>query len=98
MKYLGQTSLSLAQIRRGIARLVAWAAVALGYSVTQASTLQGVVAIGMAMGAIVASMRMHLEDGPRVITLGIGMGLLIIMMIFRTRRSASVDDANLLKY
>jgi NADH-quinone oxidoreductase subunit K len=25
-------------------------------------------------------------------------GLAIIMMIFRTRRSASVDDANLLKY
>ncbi|HCU52337.1 MAG TPA: NADH-quinone oxidoreductase subunit NuoK, partial [Micromonosporaceae bacterium] len=25
-------------------------------------------------------------------------GLAIIMLIFRTRRSASVDDANLLKY
>ena len=27
-----------------------------------------------------------------------GVGLAIIMTIFRTRRSASVDDANLLKY
>jgi hypothetical protein len=34
------------------------------------------------VGAVVASMRMRLEDGPRVITLGIGMGLLIIMLIF----------------
>jgi hypothetical protein len=54
----------------------------LGYSVTKASALQGVVAIGMAVGAIVASMRMRLEDGPRVITLGIVMGLLIIGLIF----------------
>jgi hypothetical protein len=54
----------------------------LGYSVTQASALQGVVAIGMAVGAVVASMRMRLEDGPRVIPLGIGMGLLIVMLIF----------------
>ena len=33
---------------------------------------------------VVASMRMRLEDGPRVITLGIGMGLLIILLIFIT--------------
>ena len=64
--------------------VLAWAAAALGYSVTQASALQGVVAIGMAVGAVVASLRMRLEDGPRVITLGIGMGLLIIMLIFIT--------------
>jgi hypothetical protein len=38
----------------------------------------------MAVGAVVASLRMRLEDGPRVITLGIGMGLLIIMLIFIT--------------
>jgi hypothetical protein len=62
--------------------VLAWAATALGYSVTQASALQGVVAIGMAVGAVVASMRMRLEDGPRVITLGIAMGLLIIVLIF----------------
>lgn len=62
--------------------MLAWAAAALGYSVTQASALQGVVAIGMAVGAVVASLRMRLEDGPRVITLGIAMGCLIILLIF----------------
>ena len=62
--------------------VLAWAATALGYSVTQASALQGVVAIGMAVGAVVASLKMRLEDGPRVITLGIGMGALIILLIF----------------
>ena len=84
---LGQISLAATTLIWGVAGnlrfiVLAWAAVALGYSVTQASALQGVVAIGMAVGAVVASMRMRLEDGPRVITLGIGMGLLIILLIF----------------
>jgi MFS family permease len=86
---LGQISLAATTLIWGVAGnlrfiVLAWAAAALGYSVTQASALQGVVAIGMAAGAVVASMRMRLEDGPRVITLGIGMGLLIILLIFIT--------------
>ncbi|MBK9572647.1 MAG: lysophospholipid transporter LplT [Rhodoferax sp.] len=84
---LGQISLAATTLIWGVAGnlrfiVLSWAAVALGFSVTQASALQGVVAIGMAVGAVVASMRMRLEDGPRVITLGIGMGLLIILLIF----------------
>ncbi len=83
---LGQISLAATTLIWGVAGnlrfiVLAWAAAALGYTVTQASALQGVVAIGMAAGAVVASMRMRLEDGPRVITLGIGMGVLIIMLI-----------------
>ncbi len=86
---LGQISLAATTLIWGVAGnlrfiVLAWAAAALGYSVTQASALQGVVAIGMAVGAVVASLRMRLEDGPRVITLGIGMGLLIIMLIVIT--------------
>ena len=84
---LGQISLAATTLIWGVAGnlrfiVLAWAAAALGYSVTQASALQGVVAIGMAVGAVVASMRMRLEDGPRVIPLGIGMGLLIVLLIF----------------
>ena len=84
---LGQISLAATTLIWGVAGnlrfiVLSWAAVALGYSVTQASALQGVVAIGMAVGAVVASVRMRLEDGPRVITLGIGMGGLIILLIF----------------
>lgn len=86
---LGQISLAATTLIWGVAGnlrfiVLAWAAAALGYTVTQASALQGVVAIGMAVGAVVASMRMRLEDGPRVITLGIVMGVLIIMLIFIT--------------
>ena len=86
---LGQISLAATTLIWGVAGnlrfiVLAWASAALGYGVTQASALQGVVAIGMAAGAVVASMRMRLEDGPRVIILGIVMGLLIIMLIFIT--------------
>jgi MFS family permease len=84
---LGQISLAATTLIWGVAGnlrfiVLAWAAAALGYTVTQASALQGVVAIGMAVGAVVASLRMRLEDGPRVIPLGIGMGVLIILLIF----------------
>ena len=84
---LGQISLAATTLIWGVAGnlrfiVLAWAAAALGYSVTQASALQGVVAIGMAVGAVVASLKMRLEDGPRVIPMGIGMGALIILLIF----------------
>ncbi len=84
---LGQISLASTTLIWGAAGnlktvVLTWAAVALGYTVTQASALQGVVAIGMAVGAIVASMRMKLVDGPRVIPMGIAMGLAVIALIF----------------
>jgi len=84
---LGQISLAATTLIWGVAGnlryiVLAWAAAALGYSVTRASALQGVVAIGMAAGAIAASMRMRLEDGPRVIGVGIGMGGMIVLLIF----------------
>ena len=86
---LGQISLAATTLIWGVAGnlrfiVLAWAAAALGYSVTQASSLTGVVAFGTAIGAVVASMRMRLEDGPRVMPLGIGMGVLIILLIFIT--------------
>jgi MFS family permease len=84
---LGQISLGTTTLFWGVSGnlryiVLAWAAAALGYSVTQASSLVGVVAIGTAVGAVVASMRMRLEDAPRVIPLGIAMGLLVILLNF----------------
>ena len=62
----------------------AWAAVALGYNVTQASSLVGVVAIGTAAGAVIASMRMRLDQATKVIPLGAALGLLMIGLNFIT--------------
>jgi MFS transporter, LPLT family, lysophospholipid transporter len=84
---LGQISLASTTLIWGVAGnlryiVLAWAAAALGYGVTQASALQGVVAIGMAIGAVVATVRTKLVDGPKVIPLGIFMGGLIMLLMF----------------
>jgi MFS family permease len=84
---LGQISLSTTTLFWGVSGnlryiVLAWAAAALGYSVTQASALVGVVAIGTAVGAVAASLRMRLEHATNVMPLGIGMGLLVILLNF----------------
>lgn len=84
---LGQISLSTTTLFWGVSGnlryiVLAWAAVALGYGTTQASALVGVVAIGTAAGAVLASLRMRLQHATRVIPLGIAMGLLVVCMNF----------------
>ena len=84
---LGQISLATTTLFWGVSGnlryiVLAWGAVALGYGTTQASALVGVVAIGTAAGAVLASMRMRLNKATRVIPLGIAMGLLVVAMIF----------------
>jgi MFS transporter, LPLT family, lysophospholipid transporter len=86
---LGQISLATTTLFWGVSGnlryiVLAWAGAALGYSTTQASSLVGVVAVGTAVGAIVASMFMKLDRATGVIPLGIGMGLLVIGMNFIT--------------
>jgi len=84
---LGQISLSTTTLFWGVSGnlryiVLAWASAALGYSVTQASALVGVVAIGTAVGAVAASLRMRLEHAVNVMPLGIAMGLLVILLNF----------------
>jgi len=86
---LGQISLSTTTLFWGVSGnlryiVLAWASVALGYSVTQASALVGVVAIGTAVGAVAASLRMRLHQATNVLPLGIAMGLLVILLNFIT--------------
>ncbi len=84
---LGQISLATTTLFWGVSGnlryiVLAWAAAALGYSTTQASSLVGVVAIGTAVGAVAASMRMRLDHAVQVMPLGIGMGLLVLLLNF----------------
>ncbi|MDZ5460566.1 lysophospholipid transporter LplT [Azohydromonas lata] len=86
---LGQISLATTTLFWGVSGnlryiVLAWAAAALGYGTTQASALVGVVAIGTAVGAIVASLAMKLDRATGVIPLGVVMGLLVIGMNFIT--------------
>jgi len=83
---LGQISLATTTLFWGVSGnlryiVIAWAAAALGYSTTQASSLVGVVAIGTAVGALVASWWMRLDKAVKTIPLGTLMGLLIIVMV-----------------
>ena len=83
---LGQISLATTTLFWGVAGnlryiVLAWAGAALGYTTTQASSLVGVVAVGTAAGALVASVAMRLERATAVIPLGTAMGLLVIGMI-----------------
>lgn len=86
---LGQISLAATTLLWGVSGnlryiVLAWAAAALAYDTTKAAALVGVVAIGMALGAVVASLRMRLDHAPRVIPMGIVLGLLVISMNFIT--------------
>ena len=80
---LGQITLATTTLLWGIfgnLRVIvfAWAAAALGYGTTEASSLAGVVIVGSVIGAVVASVSMKLEHAVRVLPLGIGVGILMI--------------------
>jgi MFS transporter, LPLT family, lysophospholipid transporter len=84
---LGQISLATTTLFWGVLgnlRVIvfAWAAVALGYTTSQASSLVGVIVIGTAVGAVIASMRMTLDKATRLIPLGIAMGVLMFGLNF----------------
>jgi len=64
--------------------VLAWAAKALGYDLSQASYLQGVVAVGIAFGAVLAARFVSLRRAVNVLPIGTAMGLVVITMIFVT--------------
>ncbi|MBW8830547.1 MAG: lysophospholipid transporter LplT [Burkholderiales bacterium] len=87
---LGQISLATTTLFWGVSGnlryiVLAWALAALGYATTEASSLVGVVALGTAVGAVMASVRMRLDQATSVIPLGIAMGVLVIAMNFITK-------------
>ncbi len=84
---LGQISLAVTTLFWGAGAtlqfiVIEWARVALDYNLSRAAILQGVVALGIALGAVVASLRVSLDRAVGVIPLGIGMGLVVIAMNF----------------
>ena len=87
---LGQISLATTTLFWGVSGnmryiVLAWAAAALHYSTTQAAGLVGVVAIGTAAGAVLASLRVRLDRAIAVMPLGILMGALVVLMVFIDR-------------
>ncbi|MCC6916832.1 lysophospholipid transporter LplT [Nitrosomonas sp.] len=83
---LGQISLAVTTLFWGAGAtlqfiVLKWAEAALGYALNQAAMLQGVVAVGIALGAILAAKLVSLRRSLDVIPLGIAMGIVVILMV-----------------
>jgi hypothetical protein len=83
---LGQISLAVTTLFWGAGAtlqfiVLEWARKALGLDLSQASMLQGAVALGVAVGAVLAARMITLRKSLRVIPIGIAMGLTIMLMI-----------------
>lgn len=83
---LGQISLAVTTLFWGAGAtlqfiVLEWAKVALNLDLSKASMLQGVVAVGVAIGAVLAAKMITLKKSVRVIPLGMAMGVGVIVMI-----------------
>jgi MFS family permease len=84
---LGQISLAVTTLFWGAGAtlqfiVIKWSEVALGLDLSKSSMLQGVVAVGVAIGAIAAAKFITLRKSVRVIPLGIAMGIIVLVMNF----------------
>src|SRR5437879_2417266 len=84
---LGQISLATTTLFWGAGAtlqfiVIDWAASHLCYNLSRASYLQGVVAIGIALGAVAAARFVSLRNAVKVLPLGVLMGVAIIGMIY----------------
>jgi len=82
---LGQISLAVTTLFWGAGAtlqfiVLKWADVQLGMPLARAAILQGVVAVGIAVGAIVAARFVPLRGSLRVLPVGVAMGVLVPMM------------------
>lgn len=84
---LGQISLSVTTLFWGAGAtlqfiVLKWAGESLGLPLNKAAVLQGVVAIGIAIGAVAAARFVPLKKSLNVMPLGVAMGLVVTTMIF----------------
>ena len=82
---LGQISLAVTTLFWGAGAtlqfiVLDWARHALGLPLNRAAILQGVVALGIAIGAMLAARAVRLRDSLRVLPVGVAMGLVVPLM------------------
>jgi len=83
---LGQISLATTTLFWGAGAtlqfiVIDWAARALSLNLSQASMLQGVVAVGIALGAVIAARFVSLRGAVKVLPIGAVMGLVVMVMV-----------------
>ena len=84
---LGQVSLAVTTLFWGVGatlRLIVltWASMALKFNLEKATQLTAVVAVGIALGSVLAAKYVSLKRAVRVLPVGIAMGLLVVTMVF----------------
>ena len=83
---LGQVSLAVTTLFWGEGAtlrllVLTWAGTALHYKMGEAATLTAWVAVGIAIGAVLAARYVKLEHSVKVLPVGIAMGLAVLLMI-----------------
>jgi MFS family permease len=83
----GQVSLAVTTLFWGAGAtlrlvVIAWAASALNFGLEQATQLMAILAVGIAVGSVVAARYIKLEHSTKVLPAGIIMGLLVVAMAF----------------
>jgi MFS transporter, LPLT family, lysophospholipid transporter len=86
---LGQISLSVTTLFWGAGAtlqflVLQWAAVHLGLPLDKGAVLQGITAVGVALGAVIAGRFISLRHCLDVLPAGVAMGVVVITMIFVT--------------
>lgn len=84
---LGQVSLAVTSLFWGVGTtlrfiILTWAASALQMDLSQATQLTAAVAIGLAIGSVIAAKMVVLEKALKVLPVGMLMGLMVIAMVF----------------
>ncbi len=83
---LGQVSLAVTTLFWGTGAtlrllVLTWAGIALHYDMAHAAALTAWVAVGIAIGAVLAARFVKLEHSVKVLPIGIAMGLMVLLMI-----------------
>jgi hypothetical protein len=86
---LGQVSLAVTSLFWGAGTslrfiILAWAAIALKLDLEQATELTALVAVGLAIGSVVAAKAVPLDHAVKVLPLGIAMGFAVLSMALVT--------------
>jgi len=98
---VGQISLAVTTLFWGAGAtlqfiVLKWAEKSLGLNLSQGALLQAVVAVGVAVGAILAAMRIPLRKSLSVLPFGVAMGAVVMLMAFYTKEAVPAVTLSLM--
>ena len=94
---LGQLSLVITTLFWGAGAtlrlvVIAWAAFALSFGLDRATLLTAMVALGVAIGSVIAARFIKMKDAVKILLIGFFMGILVCIMVFlNTWQAAAIN-------